>query len=238
MNPFDPYFERINDYVDELRGKNRTVRVWFAGKSAPTVNSSVESRWPRVLKEDTAVELGGPLTAGTIFFLCTDDVSLIYDGRITLVGPDIIETMDRILPFGQVVLVAGPTLTKGINPELEKELYASGKIPGYMVRSTGGHIWSRVSYQARDGGFSLKLLGCAILDHIRTNLTAVSVAEILFFTSSVNDVQELEEIGILVRKVAHDLRRERIQQAADGAFQCELDGACDICPNSKICAEI
>jgi CO dehydrogenase/acetyl-CoA synthase beta subunit len=190
------------------------------------------------LKEDTAVELGGPLTAGTVFFLCTDDVSLIYDGKITLVGPDIIETMDRILPFGQVVLVAGPTLTKGINPELENELYNSGKIPGYMVRSTGGHIWARVSHQARHDGFSLKLLGNAILDRIHINLASVSVAEVLFVTSSVNDVQELEKIGILVRKVSHDLRRERIQRAADGAFHCELDGACDICPNSKICAEI
>ena len=238
MNPFDPYFARINDYVDELRGKNRTVRVWFSGKPAPTVNSSAESRWPRVLKEDTAVELGGPLTAGTVFFLCTDDVSLIYDGKITLVGPDIIETMDRILPFGQVVLVAGPTLTKGINPELENELYTFGKIPGYMVRSTGGHIWSRVSHQAKNDGFSLKLLGSALLDHIRTKLASVSVAEVLFVTSNIDDVQQLEKIGILVRKVSHDLRRERIQQAADGAFQCELDGACDICPNSKICAEI
>jgi len=238
MNPFDPYFARINYYVDELREKNRTVRVWFAGTPAPTVNSSAESRWPRVLKEDTAVELGGPLTAGTVFFLCTDKVSLISDRRITLVGPDITETMGKVLPFGQVVLVARPTLTKGITPELENELYNSGKIPGYMVRSTGGHIWSRVSYQARDDGFSLKLLGCAILDHIRRNVTAASVAEVLFVTSSVSDVQELEKIGILVRKVAHDLRRERIKQASDGAFQCELDGACDICPNSKICAEI
>jgi len=142
------------------------------------------------------------------------------------------------LPFGQVVLVAGATLTKGINPELEKELYASGKIPGYMVRSTGGHIWSRVSYQARDDGFSLKLLGCAILDHIRTNLTAVSVAEILFVTSNIDDVQQLDKIGVQVKTVAHDLRRERIKQTADGAFQCELDGACDICPNSEVCAEI
>ena len=238
MNPFDPYFAIINDYVDELRGKNRTVRVWFSGKPAPTVNSSAESRWPRVLKEDTAVELGGPLTAGTVFFLCTDDVSLIYDGKITLVGPDIIETMEKVLPFGQVVLVAGPTLTKGINPELENELYTSGKIPGYMVRSTGGHIWSRVSHQARHDGFSLKLLGNAILDHIHTNLASVSVAEVLFFTSNVGDVQELEKIGILVRNLAHDLRRERIKQAADGALQCELGGACDICPNSAVCAEI
>jgi CO dehydrogenase/acetyl-CoA synthase beta subunit len=232
MNPFDPYFKSIKDFIAGLREKDRAVRVWFADRPAPTVNSSAGSRWARVLKEDTAVELGGPLSAGTIFFLCTGDESLLYDGKITLVGPDIIETTDRILPFGQVVLVAGPTLTKGINPGLENELYNSGKIPGYMLRSTGGHIWSRVSHQAIHDGFSLKLLGHAILDHINTNLESVSSAEVLFVTSNVGDVQELEKIGIGVRNLAHDLRRERIKQATDGAFQCESDGDCEVCPNS------
>jgi CO dehydrogenase/acetyl-CoA synthase beta subunit len=184
------------------------------------------------LKEDTAVELGGPLSAGTIFFLCSDDVSLISDGRITLAGPDISETTERILPFGQVVLVAGPTLAKGINPELENELYTAGKLPGYMVRSTGGHIWSRVSHQAMHDGFSFKLLGQLILAFIQINLEPVSAAEVLFVSSNVGDVRELEGIGVAVRNLAHDLRRERIKQANDGAFQCESDGDCDICPNT------
>ena len=232
MNPFDPYFKSIKDYIAGLREKDRVVRVWLADKPAPTVNPPAESRWPRVLKEDTAVELGGPLSAGAIFFLCTDDESLIYDGRITLVGPDIIETTDRTLPFGQVVLVAGPTLTKGINPELENELYTAGKIPGYMVRSTGGHIWSRVSHQAMHDGFSLKLLGQVILAYIHINLESVNLAEVIFVTSNVGDVGELEGIGVQVRKLAHDLRRERIKQATDGAFQCESDGDCEVCPNS------
>jgi CO dehydrogenase/acetyl-CoA synthase beta subunit len=234
MDPFDPYFQSIKGYTAGLREKDRAVRVWFADRPAAAVNSPAESRWPRVLKEDTAVELGGPLSAGTIFFLCTTDVSLICDGRITLVGPDIRGTADRILPLGQAVLVAGTTLTKGFTPELENELYAAGKVPGYMLRSTGGHIWSRVSHQAMHDGFSMKLLGQAILDHIYANLGAVSAAEVLFVTSNVGDVLELDKIGSLVRDLAHDLRRERIRQATGGAFECESDGECDICPNSVI----
>ena len=234
MNPFSPYFQSVKDYTAALRGKDRAVRVWFADRSAAAVNSPAESRWPRVLKEDTAVELGGPLSAGTIFFLCGDDLSLIEDGRITLVGADIIETTDKILPFGQAVLVAGPTLTKGITPELENELYCAGRVPGYMLRSTGGHIWSRLSHQAVHDGFSLKLLGQAILNHIYANLAAVSAAEVLFVTSSVADVRELDRIGTLVRDLAHGLRRERIRQATVGAFECESDGDCDACPNSAV----
>jgi CO dehydrogenase/acetyl-CoA synthase beta subunit len=234
MNPFDHYFQSIESYTAGLREKDRSVRVWFADRLVPAVNSPAESRWPRVLKEDTALELGGPLSAGTIFFLCTVDASLIYDGRITLAGPDISETVEKILPFGQVILVAGPTLTKGINPALENELYNSGQIPGYMLRSTGGHIWSRVSHQAMRDGFSLKLLGQAILEHIYANLASVSAAEVLFVTSSAADVRELDSIGALVRKLAHDLRRERIRQATGEEFECESDGNCETCPNSAV----
>ena len=234
MNPFSPYFQSVKDYTAALRGKGSSVRVWFADRPAAAVNSPAESRWPRVLKEDTAVELGGPLSAGTVFFLCGDDVSAVEDGKITLVGPDIPETAERILPFGQAVLVAGPTLSGGITPELENGLYCAGRVPGYMLRSTGGHIWSRLSHQAVHDGFSLKLLGQAILNHIFANLAAVSAAEVLFVTSSVADVRELDRIGTLVRDLAHGLRRERIRQATGGAFECESDGDCDACPNSAV----
>lgn len=236
MNPFNPYIMGVKDYIDELYQKGRTFRVWFVDNGTPIPKSSAISQWPRVLQEDTAVELGGPLTAGTVFFLGTDDASLISDGRITLVGPDIVETMDRILPFGQVVLVAGPTLTKGINSVLETKLYMSSKIPGYMVRSTQGHIWSRVSHQAKDNGFSLKSLGGTILNNIHANLIPVSVAEVLFVTSNADDVHQLNQIGIKVRTLAHDLRRERIKQSSNGVLQCELGGDCDICTNSEVCA--
>jgi len=73
-----------------------------------------------------------------------------------------------------------------------------------------------------------------ILSYIHINLESVNVAEVLFVTSNVGDVRELEGIGVSVRKLAHDLRRERIKQATDGAFQCESDGDCDICPNSAV----
>jgi hypothetical protein len=234
MNPFNPYFQAVKDYTAGLRERGGDVRVWRVDRSVSALKPPAESRWARVLKEDTAVELGGPLSAGTVFFLCGDDVSAVDNGRITLAGPDILETTHRVLPFGQVVLVAGSTLTAGITPELENELHAAGKVPGYMLRSTGGHIWSRLSHQAMHDGFSLKQLGQAILQHIYANLASVSVAEVLFVTSGVGDVQELDRIGILVRSLAHGLRRERIRQATGGEFECESDGDCDVCPNSAV----
>jgi len=238
MNPFDPYFERIREYENHLKNNGRSVRVWHARPFDNTEGTPQQTYSPIVLKENTAVELGGPQTAGSTFMMWTEDVSLVSDGRITLVGPDVVEAKGGRLPFGQVMLAGGLALSKEIPPRLEREQYAAERVPGYMVRSTGGRIWSRVSYEALDNGFSLRLLGAAILCHIRAKISPVTVAEILFVTSSVEDVQNLERIGAQVRKLSHDLRWERIKQTADGKYECESDISCEVCPDNEVCSEI
>ena len=238
MNPFDPYLMRMRDYENDLKNKGRSVRVWYTepfsdqGEVLPPPSSTL------ILKENTAVELGGPQTAGSTFMIWTEDVSLLTDGRITLAGPDIPETRGGALPFGQVTMVGGYALNKEIQYRLEREHTIAERIPGYMVRSTGGRIWSRVSREALDNEFSLRLLGTLILTRLRTRIPAIAAAEILFVTSSVEDVQKLERIGAQVRKLSHDLRRERIKQTASGEYECEASVSCEVCPDNQVCAEI
>jgi len=238
MNPFDPYFQRIRVYTKDLENRGRSVRVWFAELSDNIQRTPNHPSSPLILKENTAVELGGPQTAGSTFMIWTEDVSLISNGRITLVGGDIAEASGGTLPLGQVTLVGGPTITKEIQPRLEREQYAAERVPGYMVRSTGGRIWSRVSDQALDNGFSFRSLGATILCHLRAKLAAVNVAEILFVTSSIDDVQNLERIGAQVRKLSHDLRRQRIKETSNGGYECDTDISCEVCPDNEVCSEI
>jgi CO dehydrogenase/acetyl-CoA synthase beta subunit len=238
MALFDPYFALIRDYEDDLRIKGRNVRFWSADLHRIEDKPESENKPPLILKEDTAVELGGPATAGTIFLLWTDDVSLVSDGRITLIGPDITESAEPVLPFGQVMLVAGPSLNKEIQPRLERDLRDAESVPGYAVRSTGGRIWSRVSRKARDEGFSLRRLGSAVLSQLHCRQAAVTAAEILFVTSSVEDVQSLERIGAQVRKLSHDLRRERLKQVSDDVYECQSGVSCDVCADNEVCTDI
>src|SRR5512137_2065961 len=122
MALFDPYFALMRDYEDDLRIKGRIVRSWSADQSRPANDDETQTKSSLILKEDTAVELGGPATAGTTFLLWTDDVSLVSDGRVTLIGPDISETTETVLPFGQVTLIAGASLNKELQPRLERGL--------------------------------------------------------------------------------------------------------------------
>jgi CO dehydrogenase/acetyl-CoA synthase beta subunit len=238
MALFDPYFALIRDYEDDLRIKGRNVRVWSADQSRIEKKVGTQAQSSLILKEDTALELGGPATAGTAFLLWTDDVSLVSDGRITLIGPDITETVETVIPFGQVILIGGMSLNKELQPGLERDLRDAEGVPGYAVRSTGGRIWSRVSRHAREKGFSLALLGSTILSQLHQNQAAVTFAEIVFVTSSVEDVQSLERIGAQVRKLSHDLRRERLKQVSGEVYECQSGIACDVCTDNEVCTDI
>ncbi|MDM8000475.1 MAG: hypothetical protein QUS33_10870 [Dehalococcoidia bacterium] len=238
MALFDPYFALIRDYEDDLRIKGRNIRVWSA--DPPRIEGRVEpsAQPPLILKQDTAVELGGPATAGTAFLLWTDDVSLVSDGRVALIGPDIPETAKEVLPFGQVMLVAGLSLSHVIQPRLERDLRDAESVPGYAVRSTAGRIWSRVSREACGQGFTLRRLGGTILGRLRSMQAAVAAAEILFVTSCVEDVHSLERIGAQVRKLSHDLRRERLKQVSNDVYECQTGVSCDVCADREVCTEI
>jgi CO dehydrogenase/acetyl-CoA synthase beta subunit len=238
MALFDPYFALIRDYEDDLRIKGRSVRVWSAGQSRIEERVETQKQSPLILKEDTAVELGGPATAGTTFLLWTNDASLVSDGRVTLIGQDITEIAEKVLPFGQVVLVAGSSLNKERQPRLERHLRDAEAVSGYAVRSTGGRIWSRVSREARDQGFSLRRLGGTILDRLRARQAAVTAAEIVLVTTSLEDVQSLEKIGAQVRKLSHDLRRERLKQVSDDVYECQSGVSCDVCADNDVCTDI
>jgi CO dehydrogenase/acetyl-CoA synthase beta subunit len=237
MNPFDPYFPRIREYVARLAGSGRAVRVWSADTQGPFPDTNAANSGTVILKEDTGVELGGPRTASSTFILWTEDPSLVHEGTITLVGPDIPEIPSEGTPFAQVNLIACPSRGSGGQAAVERAIHLAERMPGYMARSTGGRIWSRVSREALEGGFSLSTLGERIVRQLHESVAA-AVVEMLFVTSSDVDVQQVETIGAQVRKLSHDLRRERLKQTADGAYECERGISCEACPDSVVCSQI
>lgn len=241
MNALDAYVARLREYESELVSKGRDQRVWF--QEAPVLPGKFAGRGasPLILKENTAVELGGPRTAGTSFTLCTEDPGLVLNGRIVLIGPDVPElcrSRGGCVPFGQVVVAAGPGMSLEAQPGLERELQAATRIPGYMVRGGGSRIWARISSEAREAGFSFRELGDRVISHVRAALAGIEAAEVLFVTSGPDDVADLERIGSQVRKLSHDLRRQRLKLVADGIYECEAAVSCEVCPDNPVCAEI
>jgi CO dehydrogenase/acetyl-CoA synthase beta subunit len=225
---FDERIRELRAHLDGLRAHNvvRVVRCaevpgWPPGKKGNVV-----------LQADTAVELGNPQDESVAFHVWTADAGLVRDGCITLVGPDIGESVGRHLPFGKAVLLGVEDVCEENCVERYRELGLRRydlNLAGYMLRAPSqvGREWSRVSRQAVDGGFSLATLGSALI-RLYKALPYVKSAEVLVVTSSPADVRELSMIG----------DRASRQIAALNKMTTELVRECEACEFNDVCSQV
>ena len=116
MEIIDACIGKLRDYVAEKRKRGRLVREIVCSQATEELLTSLPIRVGAeispniILKEDTFVELGNPSIGGCSFILWTNDLSLVKEGQITLIGPCIQESGGKSLPFGQVLMMAGTML--------------------------------------------------------------------------------------------------------------------------------
>lgn len=230
--------------MEKMRAKHGLLREMDCPKEADEVLKGLPVRiGPQastgiILREDTFVELGNPNTASCAFVLWTDNPALIRDGRITLVGPDIVESQGRNLPFAQVLMLGGSALQEEHQEVLDRSQYVFDQIEGYMIRSVPQRMWSRVSKAAVDKGFDFQTLGRALMGIFKTQLPQVEAMEVLFVTSSKEDLALLENIATQVEKISGDIRRKSLVRRLDGTYECTTGYDCNVCSDKAVCDDI
>lgn len=244
MSIFDAYVTKLTEYLREMRRNGRQVREI----DCPTeISKLVEGLPVRVglqanpdiiLRRDTFIELGSPEAGSCAFLLWTDNPSLIADGRITLIGPDIQESPGASLPFGQVLMVGGEGLANEEHAALEQSQYIADKIEGYMIRSTSQRMWSRLSKTAAQKDFRFETLGKALMAIFRSEAPKIQAMEVIFVTSSKEDVQLLEGIAAQVRKIATDIVHETWKARGIDLLECNFGWDCNTCPDQTVCDDI
>ena len=244
MAIFDAYVTKLAEYVGEMRGKGRQVREIDCPAAVSKLVEGLPVRiGPQassgiVLRGDTFVELGNPDAGSCAFLLWTDKPSLIRDGKITLIGPDVQESPGASLPFGQVLMVGGVGLSEEEHETLEQNQYVADRIEGYMIRSVSQLMWSRVSKDAAGKGFCFETLGRALMTIFKSEVPKVQAVEIVFVTSSKEDLQPLDDIGAQVRKIAKDIERETWKAKGFDIVECTLGWDCNSCPDKPVCDDI
>jgi CO dehydrogenase/acetyl-CoA synthase beta subunit len=241
MARFDEYIEKVSGYIEEMRsggagvtefdraGTSEQLREGLPVAVGPNANPGI------VLRSDTFVELGNPQAGSCAALLWTDRPSLIRDGRITLFGPDIPESAQASLPFGQILMVGGEELTQEDHEKLQQAQHVADQIEGYMVRSASQNLWSRISRDAAAKGFDFETLGRALMDLVRTGAPAVSAVEVLFVTTSKEDVKRLDGVVSGVREIGRDILKEN-WKARGYDLDCDFD--CESCKDQEICDDI
>jgi CO dehydrogenase/acetyl-CoA synthase beta subunit len=225
---FDADITWLRSYVDSKRAQGREVRSLDSGRGRrrqPDFRGG--DRATIVLSEDTWLELGHPGTGSTSPVLATEDFGLVDDGAITLIGPDVSEARGS-LPFAQILLVASTELQDEDYRKINSFQYQL-ELRGYMIKAIPSSltIWSRVSEKSAAEGFSFEVLGSAIIDSYKSAFSIPS-SEIVFVTSSKEDV---EELGNLNHKVT------RIISAMNKMME-ELSFDCSSCEYLDVCGDI
>lgn len=241
MKAYEIHLARVREYIAEKKRQGKRIREIACDTEDEklvqglTVHVGPQGKSNIILKEDTFVELGNPSVASCAFVIWSDDLSCIEDGRITLIGDDIQESEGKSLPFGQVIIVGGTELKEEHYLDLERTQYTSDQIEGYMLRSVPRRVWSRVGNEAAHKGFSFETLGRALMSIFRGKHLLVQAAEVVFVTSSKEDVNQLDGIAADVRKFSGELRK--LVRQDDGTYEC-TEYSCDTCDEKAVCDEI
>lgn len=243
MALFDTYIKKLADYQQELRAKGRQVREIYCPTEVSELTEGLPVRVGSqdsggiILRGDTFIELGNPDTGSCAFLMWTDKPPLIQDGRITLIGPDIPESPGASLPFGQVLMVGGAGLGEGEHTLLEGNQFIADQIEGYMIKSVSQLMWSRVSRDAAGKGFNFETLGRALMAIFKSSVPKIQAMEIIFVTSSREDLKPLESIDEQVREISHNITKE-VWLAKGYDIECTQLWDCESCPDSSVCDDI
>ncbi len=227
MEIFDKIIGQLRQRIEEWKNNGRRIREIQCLTGVEELNRSLpHSTGPGIiLKEDTFVELGNPKTASAALILWTENPKLVRDGHITIVGPDIPEAKGQ-LPFAQILL----TRFKKLEPEEYRLLRRNQHdihLEGYMLRAVPQHqrAWSRVSKEAVKKGFALETLGRALIMSLKKNRPGAEAVEVIFVTSSEEDVRELGNVTEEAWRTSRPVKSAPLYD-------------CTNCENKEICDEI
>ena len=244
MAVFDGYIRKVAEYVEAMRGGGRQARVFDCLGAANRLLNGLPVRVGPgagsgiVLRGNTFAELGSPEAGSCAFPLWTNNTELVKDCRITLIGPDILESRGASLPFAQIIIAAGKDLSDKQHSALDESQYISDQIEGYMVKSTPGRMWTRISKNAAEKGFGFEALGKALIAIYETRIPQIEAMEVVFVTSSRGDVRKLDEIAEQVKKISKDIIRETWLARGYDILECTLGWDCNSCPDKPVCDDI
>ena len=226
---FDKEIARINDFLD-IKKKEKHLDVLKYRKKLS---------WPEgggrniVLMDDIALELGSPRTGSVSFLLWTQDQGNIKDGRIRVVGPDLpklYKNDTKDVPFGKIVLLAVNGFDEENTYERYREIEAirfDVDLKGYMMKAASQYQreWSRISHEAMNQKFSLSHLGTDLINRYR-QLDYIDAVELIFITSSAEDLKQLQETATRVGRVISAMNK-MLEEMSFDCDECEYVDVCD-----------
>ena len=218
--------------VDEVRRfvEDRAAVQWSAEANLVDWGFGDGGEPVMFVGSEVAVELGHPSVCSRSIVLATQELPMVRDRCISLIGPDLAEMgAGEKRSFAQILLVATDGRANPLAIEVVRTL--GYRLPGWVVRVMPGRLWARIRRAEWQRGLGLKVVGTALIEALQ-EVPGVVAAEVLFVTSSADDVRALEGLGVRADGAAG--RWRRLSLAPDGELECEeLD--CETCEEQPVC---
>ncbi len=241
-SPFYRCLCDVKRFLIQMEEKNGPLRdlpiISKLDQIAPTSDQASAHRSGVVLKSDTHLELGSPACGSCAMILYDNQPTQQRDHRITLIGPDVGETSATSLPFGHIIIIRGVALTDEDYYEILQQRVLSFSLDGYMVKSTAEQIWSRVSHEAARKGFCFAALGSVLIQRIKNLQPKIKTVEIVFVTSSSEDVVKLGDIAQHAWETAEAIKKTIWQKRGIDILACAPGAHCGACDDEATCLEI
>lgn len=223
---FDNEIEEVRHFLNEKKKESKITEIKYKSKV----------KWPYgggkniIFKEDVGVELGSPQMRSVSFQLWTEDKKRVRDGKISILGPDLYKSKIKDLPFGKILLLG----VNGFNEENTYDRYRELEairfdidLKGYMMKGESQYQreWSRISIEAIKNKFSFNHLGCELINRFKEK-EYVEAVEVIFVTSSTNDVIALQNISQRVGRIINAMDK-MVKEMSFDCDSCEFIDVCD-----------
>jgi CO dehydrogenase/acetyl-CoA synthase beta subunit len=107
-----------------------------------------------------------------------------------------------------------------------------------MIRSVSQLIWSRVSRQVAEKGFCFETLGRALMSIFKSDVPEVQAMEIIFVTTSKEDLEPLDAMGAQIKKIFNSILASDWKAKGFDIYECTFGGDCTSCPDQPVCDDI
>ena len=191
-----------------------------------------------ILQEETGIELGGMNKESFLLIYPMKEKSLVRDGNITLIGPEINSIKQKSIDFGILLLISIKEQSSQKLKQLNSFTFISSSIEGFSIRSVPRRFWSRISTKVLNKGFSFQLLANAILHLYRTKFTNIIEAIEIILINSYPDI--IENFLKVSSELTLKLKENWLKKLDDWKkrIDCDYEWGCEICPYQIECYEI
>lgn len=190
-----------------------------------------------ILKEETELELGGEHKKSFSLIYPIQDLDMIENGKITLIGPEINEITDNEVDFGLFILVGFEQKSEDDFNKLREFNFVSNGIEGFMIRTIPRRFWCRISKNIIQD-FSFEFFGNAIFYLYRNKFeNLLKSMEILFIVSDPKLIEQFMNLTTEMRNHIDSIWREKVENWKQ-RIDCDYEWDCIECPYYEVCEDL